>query len=443
MSLDRKKRKLTLLICDDFEVNRDILRNLLGDEFNYKEAADGNWCIMELERSHEDIDILILDLVMPNINGLKVLEWLQEQPWPHKPLVIVMSTEDNNDIIAQAFQLGASDYISRPANSVVIKNRMKKLLESMQLRRELQYNATHDAMTGLLEHSCMLKRIKGILGHKLSAEDEYAMVMVDLDYFKNINDTRGWEFGDMILKEVAARIRTVLNPGDMAARLGGNEFIIFVRLMETPESFADRLHKVLTFNFQGQHITTSIGVVECGGAVELEELFAKASDAMYFAKKRGRNQVAVYDDSMELRKSRKQLNVVNGELPVALIVEDNVLDAKILKHILGKNYTTLIVEDGYAAQQQIIASGDGIDLVLLDLEMPRLNGLGFLDWMRESDLLKDMPVIVCTSNNSVDMEVDCLRRGASGFITKPVHKEIAENRIMSCMRLWNTVVVKR
>ena len=121
----REKQKL--LIVDDSELNRDILKEILGSSYDYLEAENGTQAIQILE-VHPEIDLMLLDINMPQMNGFQVLEHMGELQWIDEVPVVMISSEESVEIMRKAYDLGITDYISRPFDAVIVKKRVQNTL---------------------------------------------------------------------------------------------------------------------------------------------------------------------------------------------------------------------------------------------------------------------------------------------------------------------------
>ncbi len=162
----------------------------------------------------------------------------------------------------------------------------------------LERMATHDAMTSLLNHATAKKRVLERL--KERPEGKYALVIFDLDHFKQANDTYGHMFGDRVLVHVANKLRQSIRDGDIAARVGGDEFLIFLECKMEIEPAVERIYTALTGRFENFPISVSMGVatIESVGS-DYNALFQAADRALYTVKRSGRGYFRFYDDSME------------------------------------------------------------------------------------------------------------------------------------------------
>ncbi|MGE4276228.1 MAG: diguanylate cyclase [Lawsonibacter sp.] len=171
--------------------------------------------------------------------------------------------------------------------------------------KALEQIAAHDGLTGLLNRDSAQKRIEALLtDHR---DRNYALAVVDLDYFKNANDRYGHLFGDQVLKHIADKLRKSIRSSDLAARVGGDEFLVFVEYTDQVQAQADRIFQALLGEYEGFPVSVSMGIARSSGVDGgYEVLFRQADQALYAAKRKGRKRYCFYNDSM-----REMLSVLS------------------------------------------------------------------------------------------------------------------------------------
>ena len=169
--------------------------------------------------------------------------------------------------------------------------------EQMELTN-LKRLASQDSLTGLYNHKAAKEMIENMIIQR--ENKEYAVILIDVDYFKSANDQHGHIFGDEVLKYISQKMRQNIRRDDIAARVGGDEFLIFVEYRGSVMPQIERIFSSLTDSFQGFQISVSMGVACCPENGEnYEVLFHCADQALYSAKKNGRNQFCLYDQSIQ------------------------------------------------------------------------------------------------------------------------------------------------
>ncbi|MEG1549387.1 MAG: EAL domain-containing protein [Ruthenibacterium sp.] len=326
-----KRETRTVLIVDDAAINRNILKKILKD-FLFLEAENGAEAIEILQNKSNQIDLILLDINMPVMNGKEFLHYKKSVPELDGIPVIMITADDSTAQQIDTFALGANDYIVKPFIPEVITRRVTNVLESNYRFREMvqEYNTLSqqvktDLMTGLINRASvenmMIQRLK-------SADTPYAMMMLDVDNFKKINDTRGHDYGDKVLCAIAAKLRSFFRKADILARMGGDEFAVFIEnISDTSwiEKKAIRLCEAISaivINGEKTQITCSAGIAVSSVQVRsFAELYQNADKALYNAKCRGRNTVSVYgaepaDGTIEkwINDSESVLDAINDSI---------------------------------------------------------------------------------------------------------------------------------
>jgi len=186
------------------------------------------------------------------------------------------------------------------------------LRESVE--KQLRYKATHDHLTGLPNRVLLFDRLKQSFAFEARHNTLIALMILDLDNFKNVNDTLGHLSGDILLKKIAEGLQKCMRQYDTVGRMGGDEFVLIINDAETIHgiiTFAEKIQAVFQkpFDILGHetYVTTSIGVAVCPlHGSTIEELLKKADMAMYLAKKEGRNTFRFYSDSMDIKNNHRQ-----------------------------------------------------------------------------------------------------------------------------------------
>ncbi|NTU73552.1 diguanylate cyclase [Candidatus Roizmanbacteria bacterium] len=206
------------------------------------------------------------------------------------------------------------------------------------VERQLRYKATHDHLTGLPNRVLLFDRLKQAFAFEARHNTLIALMILDLDNFKNVNDTLGHLSGDILLKKIAEGLQKCMRQYDTVGRMGGDEFVLIINDADTIHdiiTFAEKVQAVFQepFDILGHqtHVTTSIGVAVCplhGSTIEI--LLKKADMAMYLAKKEGRNTYRFYSDSMDIKNSYRQ-NAMRTKRRLAQMQEST------LDHMIAQN----------------------------------------------------------------------------------------------------------
>lgn len=249
-------------------------------------------------------DLLITDVVLKGrMTGLSLVRAIREEKGDKQLPILVMSEFGDATRTIELYRAGANDYVSKPPLHDELLARVSNLIKSKQLfdqiqRRnaELSQLAIIDELTGLYNRRFLREMVEKKINAALADQSPLCVAVLDIDHFKSINDTYGHSVGDQILKHVAKAITSESNQGAITARVGGEEFVL---LMEnTDEEIAqqqcERIRKTIEeLRPLGLDTSISIGIAKLTGVEEFNQVFKRADDALYQAKKQGRNRVCM------------------------------------------------------------------------------------------------------------------------------------------------------
>ena len=306
----RKRRSKTsdahILIVDDDRTTRFVIRNVMEDAGHFVlEAKNGEEA---LKIFNEQLpDLILMDANMPVMDGFSTCHQLRKHPEGSQIPILIITGLDDEHSIERAFAVGATDYIPKPVNIAVLGKRVERLLEASRAEKHMRHLAFVDPLTGLPNRTQFTNRLKELLEVRSRGNNRaLAILFIDVDRFKLINDTLGHDAGDMLLKVVAERLRGCTRGDDIVARLGGDEFTVIVDSAETAEDVSIVADKICsTFNnairFLDQEIfvTVSVGIAMYPiDGEDIATLMKRADTAMFQAKK-NRNEFRFYEQSME------------------------------------------------------------------------------------------------------------------------------------------------
>lgn len=295
-----EQKKETLLIVDDSKLQRVVLMQALKDTFELIEATSGEECLELVERGEAQIDLVLLDLVMPGIDGFEVLRRALSPKFAGIP-VVVLTASDDNETQVEAFRLGAREFLNKPIKPEIAVSRINNVLESqrrlnvmLKEQEELKVKAEIDEMTKLLNKATAEKMAKQILEEY--PDENHAILMIDIDNFKNVNDSLGHDVGDHVISVVAGIISMQFGGSDIVGRIGGDEFMVFMKNVKDREDARRKVQNIVDAFCKKENlsipdcVSVSIGMAfsdESG--IEYEPLFKKADEALYVSKEKGKS----------------------------------------------------------------------------------------------------------------------------------------------------------
>ena len=294
-------QNIRVLVVDDDAMDRRTVARLLAESFIVVEAAGGDQALAML--SENGVACVLLDYNIPGTDTHQLLAQISKES-----AVIILTGHDDVVVAVRAMKEGAQDFLVktnltqeallRAIGNAIDKVAMRRQIE--QQRRELEFLATTDGLTGLHNRRCLMARLEQEIIRVQRFQAPVSLLMLDLDHFKAVNDQHGHLVGDQVLAHVAGILRTCLRGTDFAARYGGEEFCILALGTSSvgAEVFANRLRGLIAkspFLIKDREtlaITCSIGVAETNSTrLDARRLIEAADQALYQAKSAGRNRV--------------------------------------------------------------------------------------------------------------------------------------------------------
>jgi two-component system cell cycle response regulator len=291
-----------ILIVDDQQSNVLLLEGMLR-EAGYACVASTNnpYAVCELYRKN-NYDLILLDLQMSGMDGFQVMEALKAVETDGYLPILVITAQPGHKL--RALSSGAKDFVSKPFDLLEAKTRIHNMLEVRLLYKHLEHYslemeslALHDALTGLPNRRLLMDRLSLAITHAHRNKRTMAVMYLDLDGFKQINDTLGHDAGDKLLNMVAARMAAAVRQEDTVARLGGDEFVIALWELIHADGLARLVSKVIqavsqpyVINGHTVSVTTSVGVsIYPTHGDDADTLMKNADLALYEAKRAGKN----------------------------------------------------------------------------------------------------------------------------------------------------------
>lgn len=202
-------RKHTILVADDARHNRTALREILNDNYIVLEAENGQNALAVLEEKYQAVTVIILDLIMPDMSGLELLEIFHKDVRYQNIPVIAMLRGINDEIECKCLEYGAWDFMRKPYDPTIVRFRVKNVIERSQMRvdDELKYRAEYDVLTGILNKSKFFYNTRNMLN--IFGTEDFAFIRIDIEKFQLINSFFGMDEGDNLLKYMADYLQNV------------------------------------------------------------------------------------------------------------------------------------------------------------------------------------------------------------------------------------------
>ncbi len=308
-----------VLVVDDDEINSKLVASVLQWEKNTIHFAKSGEAALEVLAKH-DVDVVVLDIAMPGLNGYETLKKIRERE--KYVSVIFLSGHKKIEEIVKGLNAGADDYMGKPFHPSELLARVNAQLRMRDVRNDLMITNSNlsklvatDDLTGLLNMRSLYERLDVEIERVRRFHRGLAVVMLDLDHFKRVNDNNDHLFGSFVLTEVGQLVRDNIRQVDFAARYGGDEFLVV--LTDTnivgAQVFCERLRdRIGAYNFKNRNqsinITASLGFTTFDGEgnnVAAKDLVRTADRALYKSKNSGRNCVNYFAPETSSESAKK------------------------------------------------------------------------------------------------------------------------------------------
>jgi two-component system cell cycle response regulator len=292
----------TILIVDDSAVLRERVRETLRDHgvadifLMAEDGAEGLKLLLS-----EQVDLVLLDLLMPGLDGFKFLSLKkQKESGPAVPVIVLTGTDEVDDKI-RGFAEGASDYLTKPFHDLELVARVKVHLQVKLMTEQLRQMARTDPLTGLANRGYFTECLERELHRASRCSAPVGLIMIDIDFFKEVNDEYGHQAGDALLIKIAEELPRGLRSSDLVGRYGGEEFVMLLPDADDDgvRIVAERCRRqisTLRVPFDNQVLTgtASFGAVSSQQpGCTVRDIVRAADLALYEAKQDGRNRVVL------------------------------------------------------------------------------------------------------------------------------------------------------
>ncbi len=302
-----------ILLVEDSHTTTALLSSYLGSHYRLLHAEDGEeaWRILA---EHPEIDLVLTDINMPNMTGHQLLVKIRKSEEPHfqnLPIIVMTTAEDSVDRNL-AFLNGANDFITKPIDEMELLARInvhhklfRTIRELEESRRALAELATTDPMTKLKNRRAFFENGANCLSLAKRQESDLSVILLDVDFFKKINDTYGHQVGDEALLMVARMLTELTRDVDTVARIGGEEFAVLqpdtnrlgaAVLAERIRAAVEREQLVVGDKIVSMTVSIGIASLRTDTPSSVDQMLNVADTRLYLAKKSGRNRICVNDE---------------------------------------------------------------------------------------------------------------------------------------------------
>ncbi|WLR53045.1 response regulator [Bacillus tianshenii] len=418
----KNKGKFILIIDDDYSMLQYLKHSL--EEYGYHVLATLHpdqavhlWYNLEP-------DCVIIDVHLPRKNGFEVIREIQQSDTVFLTPVIMISVENTKETRITAFETGADDFMAKPFD---IDEMVVRIERQITKREAFERNTLIDYLTGAFNRQFLEKELEHRLGEYRRTKKPFVITLLDLDYFKKVNDVYGHLVGDEVLKRFVKYLLAHIREYDYVIRYGGEEFVLLFPNTTAAEAeliverflvgFSKEVFETKKGNF---HVTFSSGLIEIDNPnLHGKEWLELADNALYKAKQNGRNQIVTAHSEGEQEKEKEVFNiaVIDDDYIVRSMLEDHFLDTFAEHHSYHFNIKMfengeLFIEDEWHKKNEPF-------LIILDRMMPKLDGLEVLQYLRKHFPVHRYHIIMLTSRNSEEDVSRAIKLGADDYVTKP------------------------
>lgn len=299
-------KKPTILVVDDMTTTLLLIHDLLKDTYEVKIAKSGTKALEILE-SPNDIDLILLDIEMPDINGYDVCKRIKNNETIKNIPIIFITGRTSQEDEEYGLNLGAIDYITKPFNKAIVKLRIKNYLDLKIKNDMLEKLSMYDGLTNIRNRRFFDETFEKTFSEIKRDKKSLAVLMIDIDFFKPYNDNYGHGQGDETLRKVAKALeKTIKRASDFVARYGGEEFVILLKDINKDgvEAVANNLLNAIRelkitheFSKIENYVTISIGASYYNSSSDITklELLLKADETLYNVKNSSRNNFAILE----------------------------------------------------------------------------------------------------------------------------------------------------
>ena len=323
----KEEEKPIVVLADDDPSIRLMVRHVLeSDDYEIVEAEDGLDAIKAVEKQHPAL--ILLDAVMPGLDGFTTCQQLKERGHADVPVIMLTGLDDDASV-ERAYDVGAIDYITKPIKWAVLKHRVRSIVKRVVAERKIQCLEYRDSLTQLPNRLLFVDRLEQAIVRAERHRESIALMVIDIDDFKLVNDSFGHETGDKLIKAVGDLISKSMRRADTVARLGGDEFAIIIENIDGQDdaiSIADNITTILEHNVrlddQETFTSASVGIAMFpNDGIDAGTLLKNADTAMFRAKEKGRRCFQFYKSEMSVN-AMERLELENS---IRMAIKNNEL----------------------------------------------------------------------------------------------------------------------
>lgn len=296
-----------ILVIDNRAAVAERIKAALTGRHGVEVATEPQQALDAVGHSEGSFELIIVNLDMEGIDALRICSQLKSMEQTRQTPILIIVEPDDHQRLLRALDMGVNDYLIRPIDKQELMARVSTQIRRYRYAERLRTNvratiemAVTDALTGLYNRRYLETHLSQLMEHAANRGKPLAILTLDVDFFKAVNDTHGHDAGDRVLQEIAGRIRANIRNIDLACRTGGEEFVIVLpgTDIQTAERVGERIRRsVATRAFNANAdchltVTASVGIAALNGFDDkVDDLLKRADQALYQAKREGRNRV--------------------------------------------------------------------------------------------------------------------------------------------------------
>ncbi len=301
-----------VMVVDDSLVNRMYIKKLLGDDYDVICAGSGKEMFEILEQIEPHL--ILLDIIMPELDGFAIIEKLKASDEYHNIPVIFITGLGDEDSEEKGLKLGAIDYISKPFKESIVKARVNAYVKLYEFVKQVELAGQRDGLTRLYNKKTTEQLIKKFLTSDNMKNG--ALMIIDVDNFKTINDTFGHLYGDAVLAQLSEALKDIFQKSDIIGRVGGDEFFVFLKnykskevLEERAKAVCEKFKKTYEQKDQKVNISASIGIATTEETEDFEQIYENSDVALYNTKAGGKDGYTFFtgEEKSQYKSTRTQI----------------------------------------------------------------------------------------------------------------------------------------
>ncbi|MBF0429199.1 MAG: diguanylate cyclase [Magnetococcales bacterium] len=297
-----RNRSIRAMVVDDSRSARAHFSFLLEQQMFQVLTASNGLQALQLLDTHPDIKLMLVDYNMPEMDGFQLIKKVREKHGKADMVLVGISAYGNNILSAQFIKNGANDFLTKPFLVEEFYCRVHQNMDALENIQALRESSLRDPMTGLHNRRYLFELGRQMLASARRGQITLVTAIVDIDFFKKVNDTHGHDAGDIVIKRVGVTLREYFRDTDVVVRMGGEEFCILAvnPVQDEIGPLFDQVRAMVENDLvqvgdKSLQVTISIGV-NAESFDTLDETIKKADEMLYLAKEQGRNRVVVYTD---------------------------------------------------------------------------------------------------------------------------------------------------